>query len=1021
MLSSNCHKLRRLALVVILFAVGMLSVIPGSQAQSSLESIQEQVGSTRELINELEKAVQRVETDNAQLQSRLDKEDEELTSATVRPEMLQTARFDMDTSRSRLETVDNRLAQRVGALNELDSELSTMEGKLAALSTEDLATFVGEVELDLKRDLRGESATFLQTLRDYRDAVQQNLSLTRERLDLLRSRISLAAIENTQDLESDPRVAGLRTIVDRLVRDSIRLGNEAAAIEPTGQADLERKRILELESDEALMRSTARLADLDVLRASHRMTGFREVLDDPSMPLRLLQEIREDIGRIESLLATRLASAEQEKSALSERRRVIRQQDIGGSAALTGLFDKLDGLAQLLNFQSTDIERTQQELQTLKERYDTIIGRKEGEALNVRHTLPTDSASLSRVQASLVLLPEQFLQTVTSFGREFWGRIRALPMERRYILGGIVFGVIVFALLCRQVAFKRYVQAGPERLTAIPVDALRRNMFALLPALIWFAVSIYAGFDRGTTLLVLAVLGVFPILKLILDLCRGLVVERASGRRREVGRRFMKLMRISMFLVALVMVIFILTRAVPMLPSTAALLDRAVFLCLIFIAVPALWLRSLIMASDSGQRSGVGTVLIGISSLILPLGFLAAGAIGVAGWINLGWQIASYFGWLLAIGGILALVVAVIRDLLTAYEHRLDARHPEWATFWAENFIEPAFRLITLALVVGAGYLLFNIYGWSAETPIVRDLIALAYLPMITLGESTLTLGGIILALVLVAVVFWIGGWSRNVTYNLAYTGVADTGVRQSLSTFTQYLVIVGGVLLTLLLIGFDLTTLTVFAASLGVGIGFGLQNIVNNFVSGVLVLAERPLRIDDRVTVGDRTGWVTRIGIRSLTIRTDDSAEVIIPNASVISEVFMNMTKTDDFFRDIIHIGISYDDDPRKAAEVIRTALANYADVALDPAPIIGIWEFGDSSIIIRVEYYFNLRNPVGDTQIRFNTMNVILEAVEKAGITMPNPTYDLNVVAKDTGNRPLIESVAGDSARIAPRASAV
>ena len=125
----------------------------------------------------------------------------------------------------------------------------------------------------------------------------------------------------------------------------------------------------------------------------------------------------------------------------------------------------------------------------------------------------------------------------------------------------------------------------------------------------------------------------------------------------------------------------------------------------------------------------------------------------------------------------------------------------------------------------------------------------------------------------------WIGAWSRQVSLELAFARVRDHGLRHALATLIQYLVICCGVLLALQVIGLDLTTLMVFTASLGVGIGFGLQNIVNNFVSGILLLVERPLRVGDFVTVSGHEGEVTRIGFRSLTIRTFDKQEVFIPN----------------------------------------------------------------------------------------------------------------------------------------------
>jgi hypothetical protein len=139
----------------------------------------------------------------------------------------------------------------------------------------------------------------------------------------------------------------------------------------------------------------------------------------------------------------------------------------------------------------------------------------------------------------------------------------------------------------------------------------------------------------------------------------------------------------------------------------------------------------------------------------------------------------------------------------------------------------------------------------------VRDQIDME---LLRIGEAPSTTGAILVAVILAGTALWVGGWSQQVGYRLAYRRIRDRGLRQALATFTRYVVIVVGLLLALKIIGFDLTAITVFATSLGVGIGFGLQNIVNNFISGILLLAERPLRVGDYVTIGPHEGNVTQL-----------------------------------------------------------------------------------------------------------------------------------------------------------------
>lgn len=137
----------------------------------------------------------------------------------------------------------------------------------------------------------------------------------------------------------------------------------------------------------------------------------------------------------------------------------------------------------------------------------------------------------------------------------------------------------------------------------------------------------------------------------------------------------------------------------------------------------------------------------------------------------------------------------------------------------------------------------------------MRWLLSLLGLELFELGESAFTVGDIFGAVLLVGIALWIGGWSQQVSVHLAYRRVRDHGLRQALATFTRYVVIVAGTLFALRVIGFDLTTLTVFAASLGVGIGFGMQSIVNNVLTGLLLLAERPLRVGKFVEIGTNLG----------------------------------------------------------------------------------------------------------------------------------------------------------------------
>ena len=214
---------------------------------------------------------------------------------------------------------------------------------------------------------------------------------------------------------------------------------------------------------------------------------------------------------------------------------------------------------------------------------------------------------------------------------------------------------------------------------------------------------------------------------------------------------------------------------------------------------------------------------------------------------------------------------------------------------------------------------------------------------------------------------------------------------------------IVAGVLLALKLVGFDLTTLTVFAASLGVGIGFGMQNIVNNFVSGLLLLGERPLRVGDFVTIGEHQGYVAQIGIRSLTVRTEDRQEVIIPNGSVIGDKFTNWTRSDSLLRQIHTVGIGYDDDRELAMRLIGEILTEEPLVLEEPPPAVHLWDYGDSSVIFRFQYHIDIRDGMCGVRIRSRILLEIGRRFAAHGISFPFPRRDITLALAPEDRRAL------------------
>lgn len=249
----------------------------------------------------------------------------------------------------------------------------------------------------------------------------------------------------------------------------------------------------------------------------------------------------------------------------------------------------------------------------------------------------------------------------------------------------------------------------------------------------------------------------------------------------------------------------------------------------------------------------------------------------------------------------------------------------------------------------------------------------------------------LLIALMLLIVIGF-GRWVRGITFRWIFLRIHDLGVRHSLSVFLQYAIVLIGLLIVLRLIGLDLTTFAVFAGAVGVGIGFGLKEIANNLVSGLLLLLERPLRSGDIVKIGDNEGTVSEIGVRAVTMKTFDNMEVIIPNSAVVSNSFTNWTHSDTIVRTVLMVGVSYDAEPERAKDILEGVVANHPAIVGEPPPWVLLWEFADSAIEFRVQYYVDVnRHSLLITRSEVNF--AIWQALKKAGTRIPYPQHDLYV----------------------------
>ena len=293
----------------------------------------------------------------------------------------------------------------------------------------------------------------------------------------------------------------------------------------------------------------------------------------------------------------------------------------------------------------------------------------------------------------------------------------------------------------------------------------------------------------------------------------------------------------------------------------------------------------------------------------------------------------------------------------------------------------------------------------SAIIPTILSLAALIFLTVTAINAAgiplawnqplpaiSLTLVQIFLLVVLLLAVFWFSARTKTFLFNrlLANSGL-DRSLQYAISQIVSNVVLVVGVFIVLDNAGIHLGALTVFAGAVGVGVGFGLQNIASNFISGLVILAERPITIGDRVEVAGITGQVQQIRARSTVILTNDNIAMIVPNTKFIDSPVKNWTYGDPRVRFRFPIGVAYGSDLDVVREAMIEVARNHESVLHDPAPSVFLHEFGDSSINLELVVWSDQMSN-RPSRFRSDLNFAMARKFKELGVEIPNPQRDLN-----------------------------
>jgi small-conductance mechanosensitive channel len=283
---------------------------------------------------------------------------------------------------------------------------------------------------------------------------------------------------------------------------------------------------------------------------------------------------------------------------------------------------------------------------------------------------------------------------------------------------------------------------------------------------------------------------------------------------------------------------------------------------------------------------------------------------------------------------------------------------------------------------------------------IVKDFLSIH---LIDIGNTSITLWTLLYFIFLAWLLFFITARLRKwMVYKVLSKSRVELGVRLAVGTIIRYGVLVLGLVIVVQTVGINMSAITILAGALGVGIGFGLQNVTNNFVSGIIILFERPIKVGDRIQVGEVFGDVVNISMRATMVVTNDNISVIVPNSEFISSKVINWSHNDRNVRFNIPVGVAYKEDPENVKRILLEVAEREEGVLKNPKPDVYFNGFGESSLNFSLEIWTSsyITTPA---ILKSNLYFEIFKKFREKNIEIPFPQRDLHI--KNTEFQPKVD----------------
>ncbi len=357
------------------------------------------------------------------------------------------------------------------------------------------------------------------------------------------------------------------------------------------------------------------------------------------------------------------------------------------------------------------------------------------------------------------------------------------------------------------------------------------------------------------------------------------------------------------------------------------------------------------------------------------------------GFSNLGHYLTSSTFYLLALAAVVWVLRSILREIVRLFDARFTnpvsakSEHDSLIFYWIGFGID---------VVSGMVFIPPALLILGAEWVDVRDGVGDA-LVGIQIGNFNFSILKIVAAVTFFLVLLSLTRLvQRTAETRIFPKSRIDVGVQNSLKTLIGYAGLIVAFLVAVSAVGFNLSNLAIIAGALSIGIGFGLQSIVSNFVSGLILLFERPIKVGDWVVTSSGEGFVKKISVRATEIETFDRASVIVPNSELISSSVTNWTHKDKIGRVIVPVGVSYSADPEKVIELLEAVAKEHPQILDYPEPFIYFADFADSSLNFEVRGFIS--DVKSGIKIRSELRVAIFKKLKEAGIEIPFPQRDVH-----------------------------